>query len=273
MANINKFLSHFSSKGEFSKTARFDAQIFLPGGGDTQGLTLQCEAAELPGYNINTVDGKVYGAPYQVAATPIFNELRLTFICAGDLNEKGTFEDWMDLALPMGLNNNSNQLYRANYRDSYIGKIIVTQYYEYGVTISQDKSDTVTSYGKQTLGMKLQTAVADTAKSSILNALGVPTNPEQFNNKKQIYADNLPNVAQPSYKVTFEEVFPYSMEPISVNWQDDGINRLTVAFKYKKWSREFFDSTRTNSPNKGLSLNDKLQQGLTTLSSIRSLLR
>lgn len=267
MSNINNFLTHFSSKGEFSKTARFEAQIILPQGipGDARNLRLQCEAAELPGYNINTVEGRVYGAAYQVAATPVYNELRLSFICAGDLSEKIIFEQWMDLILPMGLNS-PNKLYQANYRSNYISTISVTQYYEYGILNSQ-------SVEREKLASTVKNAAIDATKNSILSALGIPQQPSNFNNKSSDYATNLDNVAAPAYKVTFEEVFPYSIEPISLNWQDDGINRLNVAFKYKKWKRESNAATTNQFADKGLSLNDKLQQGLTTISSIKSLLR
>jgi hypothetical protein len=42
----------------------------------------------------------------------------------------------------------------------------------------------------------------------------------------------------PNARYTFEEAFPVSVAPTPLNWGDDGIQRVTVTFKYTTWSRE-----------------------------------
>lgn len=286
MSNITNFLSHFDGKGGFSKTARFQANIYPPQSFDLYdslsflGLSFQCEAAELPGYNVNTVESRIYGAPYQVGATPVYNDLRLTFICTADLIEKRLFDSWLTLVLP-------SDSYTANYRNNYIGTIQINQYYDYGLlkpsgyTVgSKETEEGFTVFGKQfrkkipDIGNVLKNVAADTAKSSILSALGIPAPNKQFGVENEYSVDNATgNASQLAYSVKFLEVFPYSTEPISLNWQDDGINRLTVAFKYKKWEYETFKAETFDATDKGRTLSDKLQQGLTTISSIKSLLR
>lgn len=182
-------MGNFAAHGDFSKTSKFAAYIFppkglnsgglfggllpLPNALDAASLSFQCEAAELPGYNINTIEGRVYGAPYHVAATPVFNELNLTFICAGDLWEKKFFDDWMDYILPKKVENRTG--YLANYFRDYTSTVRVIQFTEVGI---------------------------------------------------------------PAYTVKFEQAFPYTMQPIQLNWGDDGINRLQVGFRYTEWERK-----------------------------------
>jgi hypothetical protein len=126
--NVNNFISHFSGHEEFSKSSKFEVQIFAPasfGPFDTSGLSLQCETAELPGYNINTVEGRVYGASYAVAQNPVYNEISLTFICAGDLWEKQFFDAWMDFIMPK-----QQYGYTPEYYTNYVAPISVISYLE-----------------------------------------------------------------------------------------------------------------------------------------------
>lgn len=139
--NIEQFIGHFESKRGFSKAAKFHVVINSPPalGLDLRDLTLQCETAELPGYNINTLEGRVYGASYAVPQNPVFNELTLTFICAADLSEKRIFDYWMDVVMPKG-----QYGYRAAYRDDIVANIEITSFYEDSQYPSRaDKSLTV----------------------------------------------------------------------------------------------------------------------------------
>ena len=43
------------------------------------------------------------------------------------------------------------------------------------------------------------------------------------------------------YKFTFEEAWPILVNPMPVNWAEDNFNRLTVAFTYKRWHRQYLD--------------------------------
>lgn len=126
--NVSEFRTHFSKHNEFAKTSKFDVFISPP---DTlqykegaKDLRFQCETTELPGYTINTVDNKYYAVASPVATFPTFNELSLTFVCAGDFWEKKFFDRWMNLVVPF---NN----YNPNYKDTYISpKIEINQYSE-----------------------------------------------------------------------------------------------------------------------------------------------
>ena len=133
MSFVDRFLGHFAKHKDFSRPSKFEVEIYL--GGKLEGgrsplqnvlpipydLKFQCEAAELPGYNFDTVEGRIYGAPYAVAARPAFNDLRLTFICSGDLWEKRFFDTWQEFIMPK---NN----YLVKYRDEYVTNLKVFQY-------------------------------------------------------------------------------------------------------------------------------------------------
>jgi len=166
------FLANYALHGDFADAGKFLALIYQPAGLvagglfggllggknsivgqisqglgkglNTAGLSFQCDSAVLPGYQINTVEQKVSGAPFTVAATPLYEPLQLTFICAGDLWERKFFDDWMEFMLPKGskrttiesylnLSGDSRPAGTAEYRDNYIGTIQVINFHKTGV--------------------------------------------------------------------------------------------------------------------------------------------
>lgn len=42
---------------------------------------------------------------------------------------------------------------------------------------------------------------------------------------------------KPTYQVYFEKAYPISVNPLSLNWADDGLQRLQVSFAYDRWYR------------------------------------
>lgn len=166
------FLAHAATHFDFSKACKFAVLIFQPpgliAGGllggligqtkatrflgpliNTTGLTLQCDSASLPGYSINTVEQKVYGAPWSIAANPgEYQPLELSFISMGDMWERKFFEDWQEFIMPKGYSRNTadnfvSELFvadgtgraagSATYRDNYISSIQVIAFHETGV--------------------------------------------------------------------------------------------------------------------------------------------
>lgn len=126
MFKVSDFLQHFNKHQDFARTARFEVRIAPPTGvADlaTFELRFQCEATELPGYSINTVDNRQYGVGRPVAAAPAaFADINLTFICAGDMWEKKLFDKWMSAVIP--INN-----YNPRYKDDYVSpKIEICQF-------------------------------------------------------------------------------------------------------------------------------------------------
>jgi hypothetical protein len=216
------FLANYALHADFAKPSKFLVLIYQPdnliSGGlfsgligqtylkkigkgiNTAGLSLQCEQASLPGYQINTMEQKVFGSPFTVAATPVFEPLQLTFICAGDMWERKFFDDWMEFILPKGtqrkdtttsytekfeesvLNANHVPISHerrpagtAKYRDDYIGTIQVIQFHDTGV---------------------------------------------------------------PSARFTFEECFPVALASQPLNWGDADVHRLNITFHYRTWNLE-----------------------------------
>lgn len=124
--SVNQFRDHFAKHNDFAKTSKFDVRITAPSGLglDATDLRFQCEATELPGYTVNTVDGRYYGVANPVASFPTFADLTLTFVCSGDFWEKKLFDRWMNLVIP--INN-----YNPNYKENYTApKIVINQFSE-----------------------------------------------------------------------------------------------------------------------------------------------
>lgn len=194
MSFVDRFLAHFANHKDFSKSSKFEVNVYandnlLANFGDARGLTFQCEAAELPGYNFDTVEGRVYGAPYAIAARPAFNDLRLTFICAGDMWEKKFFDNWQEFIM-------SKNNFFPKYRSEYIANIEVIQF----VDVAAGNSP---SFNQNQDGSLVSTADL----------------------RSQI-----------AYRAVFHEAFPTSIDPISLSWADENINRLNVNFKYRYWN-------------------------------------
>ena len=127
--NINQFRDHFAKHDDFAKTSKFDVRITAPTRLDLDAtdLRFQCETTELPGYTVNTVDGRYYGVASPVASFPTFGDLTLTFICSGDFWEKKLFDKWLNLVIPF------NTSYNPNYRDAYLAPSLeINQFSEYG---------------------------------------------------------------------------------------------------------------------------------------------
>ena len=179
---VDAFLANYAVHADFAKTSKFAVLVFQPpgltnSGGlfggligqnkltqqlaspiNTASLSFQCESAVLPGYQINTVEQKIFGAPFTGAATPVFSPLQLTFICAGDLWERKFFEDWMELILPrepkknevknvLGRSdywadfegNNQRPPFTAEFRTQYVTTIQVIQFHETGIPSARYK--------------------------------------------------------------------------------------------------------------------------------------
>jgi len=126
--NINQFRDHFGKHDDFAKTSKFDVRITAPTklGLNATDLRFQCETTELPGYTVNTVDGRYYGVASPVASFPTFGDLTLTFICSGDFWEKKLFDKWLNLVIPV-------ESYNPEYREVYLAPSLeINQFSEYG---------------------------------------------------------------------------------------------------------------------------------------------
>ena len=207
--NVNKFISHFDSHAGFARNSKFEVRIAIPaaliGAGSTEELSLQCEVAELPGYTLNTVESKIFGAPTYLAGTPAFGDITLTFVCAGDLWEKKFFDAWMDLIIP-------KSTYLVNYKQDYQTTITIHQFSDYVSGDSAASTGASSNPLTQTLiAPPTQTNQGDSPQTT-LNQQGT-----------EIFSCQLINA------------FPVTVNPLSLNWVGDDIHRLNVVFKYDKW--------------------------------------
>lgn len=208
--NVNQFISHFDSREGFAKSSKFDVIInipsFLMNMGTSEQLSLQCESAELPGYTLNTIDNKIFGAPTPLAGTPSFGDVTLSFICAGNLWEKKFFDTWLDNIIP-------KQTYLVNYKMNYVTDIIIRQYSEF---MPIDPQEEALRQARATADRTIDRALAAVATRT-------PMDPERFNK---------PHV---SYACTLINAFPVTVNAMNLNWGTDEIHRLTVAFKFDRW--------------------------------------
>ena len=248
--DVNKFLANFDAHGGFARSSKFEAKIFLPSplsqASSLEALSLQCETAELPGYAVNTVEQKIFGAPTYIAATPSFGDISLTFICAGDLWEKKIFDSWMDMIVP-------KTTYLVNYKNNYTTNIEIHQYSDYVGMDSGPAPDGTSLKKLAELGLKseLKDRLIDLANKKFGNSF--PGNEARnFINKKYDQSTIVKNVsieglAPKVYSVKLINAFPVTMNAMALNWASDEIHRVTVTFKYDKWL-DMSDPTPINLP-------------------------
>lgn len=148
--NPNEFLSNINRNNGLAKPAKFEVNIDLPipviqitnqlgttdisranyGSDISRGLSLQCEAAELPGKNFVTDDVKIYGPTFKVPFQTQYNDLSLTFLCSGNFYERFLFDSWMNLIMPTGTNN--LRFPKDSDGNGYLTTIVIKQYDDIG---------------------------------------------------------------------------------------------------------------------------------------------
>jgi len=127
-SNVQDFINSF--KKDIARPSRFDVLIptpailspFFGGSAQMQQLSLRCENAELPGRSFATTERKFGSAPTQkVPYHTQYNDVQLTFLVSGDMNEKIFFDMWMELINP-------SSTYNFRYKTDYVAQIGISQY-------------------------------------------------------------------------------------------------------------------------------------------------
>ena len=87
---------------------------------DWRKVSLRCESVSLPGRNLDSMtDGNVYGPTREIVKGVTYAEnMALTFVSSGGLEERVFFEEWQKLAF-------SEETWNVNYYNDYIGTIEV----------------------------------------------------------------------------------------------------------------------------------------------------
>ena len=182
---IDEFRTNLSAHGEVAKSDKFNVTIVIPtllqGQTTSRELALQCEASELPGRDINMIEFRHYGFNKRIPHMNQYNQVSLTFYCAGDMHEKKLFDRWMDIMIPTSSGLVSYPIDESG-RHQYETDVLINQYHPDGRMI---------------------------------------------------------------YQVQLIEAVPVAITPLTQNWSDDSVHRLTVTFAFKKW---LSDSTVADIP-------------------------
>jgi hypothetical protein len=252
--NVNKFISNFDKHGGYAKSSKFEVRIALPpaitGLGTTEELALQCEAAELPGYVVNTSEAKIYGAPTYVAATPSFGEISMTFICSGDFWEKKLFDSWINYIIP-------KDSYLVQYKENYQTNITIFQYSE-GASLDQSVSRKTTTFGDSVVNALGEAARYKTdsvisrkfgngLKGDLLKGVAGTALDALFGENPPFSVSDLDGTK--IYGIQLINSFPVSVNPLQLSWASDEIHRLQVGFRFDKWLNvNDLQNTRVPSP-------------------------
>jgi hypothetical protein len=243
---VNEFRNHFTKYGEFAKEDKFEVIITIPNSIsnnddvnskfkelmiDSRGLTFQCEAAELPGRALSTIDFVHYGFTERVPHYNVYSPVTFTFYCNGQMTEKKFFDYWLDTMVP-----NKNGL--ARYFDSgYQSDVEIIQYSQIADTGGEYVEKNKASLDERVWDT-VKNAGIDIGKSAIEKIAGVP-----FEGIRGIFqeANGLPKYNEQNfkykkiYRCKLEQAFPFAISPLQLSWGTDGVHRVQVTFAYKKW--------------------------------------
>jgi hypothetical protein len=127
-SSISSFLSSFNK--ELSRPSKFDVFISLPTVLSNNnslvlpkdGLSMRCETTNLPSRTFATAEQK-FGSnpiekyPYQTT----YNDIDMTFLVSGDMNEKDLFDAWQESIIP-------SSTFNPTYKNNYAVDIYIKQY-------------------------------------------------------------------------------------------------------------------------------------------------
>lgn len=114
-----------SFRKDLSRPNRFDVYMFPPPGLNSlypvSEMLYRCENAQLPGRTFATADQRTYGPIEKYPYLTTYNDLDLTFIVSGDMDEKYFFDDWFEYINPKTSNN-------FGYKEDYSTDLLINQY-------------------------------------------------------------------------------------------------------------------------------------------------
>ena len=90
--NVDEIIQSINANGVL-KASKFEVVI-----SGTDGLTVRCIAAQIPGITINTTDFKLYGGMpvLKVPSSRTYSDLRLTFLARSDSADRYFFDNWFN---------------------------------------------------------------------------------------------------------------------------------------------------------------------------------
>ena len=116
-------IASFHGKNGYAPSNRFEVILQPPitlgkNYADWRTVSLRCETVSLPGRNLDSMtDSNVYGPTREIVKGVTYAEdLALTFVSSGGLEERVFFEEWQKLAF-------NEETWNVNYYNDYIGTI------------------------------------------------------------------------------------------------------------------------------------------------------
>lgn len=130
--NFENLVSKISDYG-VARPNRFEAEILFPAAvqsafaGSSEAVSVKVKSLTMPGRNISTTtNDTIYGPTHEIAAGLTYaDEINISFILSGDLNEKRRFDAWQNYIY-------SPTSFNMNYYDDYISTINIYQLNENG---------------------------------------------------------------------------------------------------------------------------------------------
>ena len=118
--NLETAIASLRGENSYAVPNRFEVIITapMPNYAAQRKVSLRCESVLLPGRNLNTgTDGMPYGPTREIVDGVMFAEdIAMTFVASGGLDERIFFEEWQELAF-------NKKTWNVGYYDDYVSTI------------------------------------------------------------------------------------------------------------------------------------------------------
>ncbi len=197
-------------------------------------LTFRAEGVDIPGRSIQSLDYMTeYKPTAKIAYKANYIDISMTFLMSADMREKLFFEAWQDCMVGRIRDRNFDQRdggperssnFNVGYWKNYVANIEIRQW-------------------KWSLDGQGGRAAARRESAEFF---GVPVGSQDKGTRFPSHLD----AAEVVYHCELYDAYPYTINPIQANWQDNtGLQRLVVTFAYRYFkdaSSEF--SARSEAP-------------------------
>lgn len=128
-------LEDFKANLKFGLARPHSYNVLIQGayGRIAEDISMMAEEAEIPGKSFATNEMALYGPAIKFPYREVFTDLRITFICSGDMWERIFFDDWQNQVC------NPKSGFFA-YPDNYVSDIVIQQLNPQGIITYEGKA-------------------------------------------------------------------------------------------------------------------------------------
>jgi hypothetical protein len=175
-------------------------------------LNLLCKNVTLPSQQLNTLDRNINGYNSKVVNGSLSDDISMTFYVTNSMAVKEYFEAWMKLCY-------NKDTRRAGYFNEYAKPIVIK-------TLTMPKFNAELNIpGSDKLPSAIKSNMPDVSLGPINANLATGSLSLDFGQ----YTSSI---------ITLENAYPFTMNPIEMGNESEGIMEITISFTFSEWRSE-----------------------------------